>query len=146
LLCGASHQKADFRFEWPISHEIVRRRPRVALPAFKTKIDGINKRNDFWGFKGIKGQMFFNMMMNVAQDLDACDKHLKRAIVLPTSEDQAGARIEALSGFVTELGEEFVKDGGSKMGRPKIGSIPFFLSFFWQVQDRFKWPAGPPCP
>ena len=31
------------------------------LTEFKTKVDGINKWNEFWGFKGIKGQMFFNM-------------------------------------------------------------------------------------
>ena len=35
----------------------------IDLGTFKSSIDGTNKRNPFWGFKGIKGQMFFNMVV-----------------------------------------------------------------------------------
>jgi hypothetical protein len=30
----------------------------ITLAEFKTKVDGINKRNELWGFRGIKGQMW----------------------------------------------------------------------------------------
>ena len=35
----------------------------VPLADFKSKIDSINKSNEYLGFKGIKGQMFFNMFV-----------------------------------------------------------------------------------
>ena len=35
-------------------------------------MDGINKRNSFWGFKVIKGQRFFNMVVNVADAPEFC--------------------------------------------------------------------------
>src|SRR5687768_13089245 len=58
----------------------------ISLADFKTTIDSINKRNELWGFRGIKGQMFFNMIVNVADDLDECDAQIKAAINLPQSE------------------------------------------------------------
>src|SRR5216683_10172 len=52
---------------------------KVALPDFKSKIDSINKRNELWGFKGAKGQLFFNLMVNVADDVEECNQELKSA-------------------------------------------------------------------
>lgn len=37
----------------------------LSLDEFKPKIYGINKRHENWGFKGINGQMFFYMVVNV---------------------------------------------------------------------------------
>jgi hypothetical protein len=45
---------------------------RIVLSDFKSKVDGINKRNSFWGFKVIKGQRFFNMVVNVADAPEFC--------------------------------------------------------------------------
>jgi len=53
---------------------------RTAPPDFKSKIDGINKRNEYWGFKGIKGQMFFNMVANISADEADYDQEIKAAI------------------------------------------------------------------
>src|SRR5882762_4978453 len=64
------------------------------LTEFKTKVDGINKRNEFWGFKGIKGQMFFNMVVNVADDSIKCDQEIKTAIKVPANEDIASRQIK----------------------------------------------------
>src|SRR5205814_1725641 len=52
----------------------------VALDHFKSTVDSINKQNEFWGFKGIKGQMFFNMIVNTAGDVAECDGELKAAL------------------------------------------------------------------
>ncbi|WP_417746686.1 restriction endonuclease FokI C-terminal domain-containing protein [Rosistilla oblonga] len=114
---------------------------RTPLDEFKSKVDGINKRNEHWGFKGIKGQMFFNMIVNVSSDPGGCDQELKSAIAVPTSEDMARSRIRTFASYVRRLGEEHVEAGGSKQGRPKEGSIPFFLSYFWQLQSRDVWPV-----
>ena len=114
------------------------------LREFKSKIDGLNKQHERWGFKGIKGQMFFNMVVNVANDPDECDQEIKAAIAVPTSEEIARSRIKTFASYVRRLGEEHVDGGGTKHGRPKPGSIPFFLSYFWQIQDWKTWPVYTP--
>lgn len=113
----------------------------VPLNEFKSKIDGINKRHEHWGFKGIKGQMFFNMVVNVAEDIDECDQELKVALAVPTSEEMAKSRIRTFASYVKRIGDVHVEGGGTKHGRPKLGSVLFFLSYFWQIQDRQIWPV-----
>lgn len=114
---------------------------KTPLAQFKSRIDGLNKRNEFWGFKGIKGQMFFNMVVNAATDLSECDLELKSAILAPTNDAEAIDRIRKFVKYVKRLGDQFVDSGGSAHSKPKISSIPFFLSYFWQLQDRDKWPV-----
>lgn len=114
---------------------------RVPLAEFKSQIDGLNKRHQYWGFKGIKGQMFFNMLTNTALDETECEHELRKALVAPASEEAAKVVIKAFAGYVTRVGDEYVKGGGTKHGRPKVGSVPFFLSYFWQIQDRVTWPV-----
>ena len=114
---------------------------RLNLTEFKTKVDGINKRNEFWGFKGVKGQMFFNMVVNVADDSTKCDLAIKAAMKVPTNEDIASGQIKSFCNYVARIGEHHVDSGGTKAGRPKPGSVPFFLSYFWQIQERDVWPV-----
>lgn len=115
---------------------------QLQLADFKTKIDGINKRNEFWGFKGIKGQMFFNMIVNVADDDPVkCDQEIKAAIKVPANEDVASGQIKTFCNYVNRIGEHHLELGGTKAGRPKQGSVPFFLSYFWQIQGREIWPV-----
>jgi hypothetical protein len=114
---------------------------QVHLTEFKTKVDGINKRNEFWGFKGIKGQMFFNMVVNVADDPTKCDQEIKAAINVPRNEDTASGQIKTFCNYVSRIGEHHLESGGTKAGRPKPGSVPFFLSYFWQIQERDIWPV-----
>jgi hypothetical protein len=113
---------------------------KLSLTEFKTKVDGINKRNELWGFKGIKGQMFFNMVVNVADDLAECDQKIKAAIKVPTNEEIASDHIKTFSTYVNRIGEDHLQTGGTKAERPKPGSVPFFLSYFWQIQERDIWP------
>src|ERR1035438_4151523 len=72
---------------------------KVPLADFKSKADGINKRNELWGFKGIKGQMFFNMVVNVADDPEKCDHELKSALAAPANEQVAASRIRAFLSY-----------------------------------------------
>ena len=113
---------------------------RLPLPEFKSTVDGINKRHEHWGFKGIKGQMLFNMAANVATDLSELDAELRAAIVAPASEEMARSRLLTFASYIRRIGEQHVEAGGTKHGRPQIGSVTFFVSFFWQIQDRGTWP------
>jgi hypothetical protein len=113
----------------------------VPLVDFKSKIDSINKRNEYWGFKGIKGQMFFNMLVNVADDLSECAEEMKAALTLPASDDMARSRIKTFVSYVQRIGAQHIEAGGTKHGRPKFRSVPFFLSYFWQIHDPNIWPV-----
>lgn len=113
----------------------------VPLAAFKTQVDGINKRNQLWGFKGVKGQMFFNMLTNAAEDDDEFDTELKAVLHVPHSEEQAVAQLTPFRSFVIRTGERFVGVKGKLHSRPQPGSIPFFVSYFWQIQQRDVWPV-----
>ena len=117
---------------------------KVQILEFKSKIDSINKRNHFWGFKGIKGQMFFNMVVNAAQevgDINECTKALKSVFSLPASENAASSRLKTFERYVNRLGDAWVNAGNTRHKRPKPGSIPFFVSYFWQILDRDVWPV-----
>ena len=112
----------------------------VPIEEFKTAIDGINKRNRLWGFKGIKGQMFFNMLTRnsqIANRLDDLTNILKQTLPLPDSIEAMRDRIKQLSDFTRQLGANTQDHRTS----PKIGSIPFFVSYFWQIQDPDKIPV-----
>lgn len=113
----------------------------VVLAEFKSKVDGLNKRNELWGFKGIKGQMFFNMVVNVADDADECDQELKAALAVPANEQIASSRIKTFASYAKRLGEQWVEAGNTRHGAPRLGSVPFFLSYFWQIAERDTWPV-----
>jgi hypothetical protein len=114
----------------------------IPLADFKSKVYSINKRNSgLWGFKGIKGQMFFNMVVNVADNPGECDQELKAAIAVPSSDQIAASRLKTFTSYVERLGEQWVEAGHTRHGMPKVGSIPFFVSYFWQIQERETWPV-----
>lgn len=114
---------------------------QIALAEFKSTIDGINKRHEHWGFKGIKGQMFFNMLLNVAGDTSECDEELRSALALPTNENMAKSRLNTFINYVTRISEQYVEAGGSKRSCPKFRSVPFFVSYFWQIHAHNIWPV-----
>lgn len=113
----------------------------MPLADFKQEIDRLNKQNEFWGFKGIKGQMFFNLIFNACLDENELVSELKSALACPTNEDMAKSRIRNFASYVRRIGDDHVTAGNSKASRPKPSSIPFFLSYFWQVQAPDRWPV-----
>jgi len=114
----------------------------ISLSEFKSKVDSTNKsQSGLWGFKGIKGQMFFNMVVNVADKSEECDQEMKAAIIVPVNDVIATSRIKTFTSYVQSLGDNWIKAGNTGHSIPKVGSIPFFLSYFWQIQDRDNWPV-----
>jgi len=111
-----------------------------ALEAFKWEINAFNMRNKGWGFLGPNGQLFFNMLMNAAPDAAECDREIRAVIKMPADEDSARNHIRRFEAFVRSLRQARKSVEGTTRGCPKVGSIPFFLSYFWQIQDRKVWP------
>ena len=108
------------------------------IQEFKTKIDGRSKRNRLWGFAGMSGMMFFNMLYNNSDDLYFTAGILRDSIEVPENRDeneirrkigQLETRVEELRNAVDDLRKA-----------PRAGSIPYFLSYFWQIQEPDTYP------
>ena len=114
---------------------------------FKSRIDGAHKRRNLFGFSGMKGQMFFNMLYNAAErsaetaSVEDVADELKRALPAPADDAAAAATAARFAAFVERLGEDHVAAGNSARSRPKPSGVGFFLSSFWQIGDRDRWPA-----
>jgi hypothetical protein len=110
----------------------------LPLAEFKTEIDGQNKRFPYWGFKGMNGMMFFNTIYNSSGEelRDELAEHLRRALQAPADQTEAKEKIRSIEGFVEALRN--AADDLRKAPRP--GSIPYFLSYFWQVEDPDRYP------
>src|SRR6218665_328062 len=110
---------------------------RTNIFEFKTTIDSFNKRNNFWGFTATKGQMFFNQLVNNSDGkIEQLTELLKGAIVKPTNIIDAKKQIQELEEYA---GNIFIK-AKDKRKAPNPGSVSYFLSYFWQIQDWQSWP------
>ncbi len=111
----------------------------LELSSFKTKLDSLNKKNRLWGFMAINGQMFFNMVVKSSQSgnkTQELNNLLRKVMLIPPSINEVQKRIQEFEEFVRDLGQ-FSSD---PRGAPKVGSIPYFLSYLWQIQDPEKYP------
>lgn len=104
---------------------------------FKTNVDSYNKRNNLWGFTATKGQMFFNQLVkNSEATIDSLTTLLKQSITIPETLDEASLKIRTLEKYCSTIYNK-AKD---KRKVPNPGSVSYFLSYFWQIQDAGKWP------
>jgi len=104
---------------------------------FKTNVDSYNKRNNLWGFTATKGQMFFNQLVkNNEANIEGLTKLLKQSIFIPKSLDEALVKIGNLE---KHCGTIF-NNAKDKRKVPNPGSVSYFLSYFWQIQDESKYP------
>ena len=120
---------------------------RSDLAAFKSAVDGANKRRNLLGFSGMKGQMFFNMLYNAADrsaktaTVAEVTAELKTALPPPADDGAAAARAGRFLAFTERLAADHVAAGNSHQSKPKVSSVGFFLTSFWQIGDRDRWPA-----
>ena len=110
----------------------------LPLPEFKSDIDSQNKQFPYWGFKGMNGMMFFNMINNSAgpERQDELADLLRRSIQPPEDQADAKDKIRAVEGFVEQLRNE----ADDLRKAPRHGSIPYFLSYFWQISNPDRYP------
>lgn len=97
--------------------------------SFKSQVDSINKKQPHWGFRGVKGQMFFNQLLNVDSDKTLLVKNLKDAIAFPKDITDAEQKINKFTEYVDELAKPYT----DRRLAPKSSSVPYFLSYFWQI-------------
>ncbi len=109
------------------------------LTEFRRRIDSQSKQREtgVWGFRGNAGVMFFTMLWKgAAEELAPL---LRTVIALPP--DDAGAR-EAID-QLRALARATKAHTGNRNIHEKFA--PFFLSFFWEAQDREQWPMFHPA-
>lgn len=107
------------------------------LKIFKSTLDSYNKRYNYWGFAAMKGQMFFNQLWNACDgEHKMLDEKLKEVIDQPKNLNNALEKIDSLEQLVIKLSNK-VDD---RRKAPKVGSVAYFLSYFWQIEDSDQFP------
>lgn len=140
---GQWHETLD---EWtqgreadlPRLHDIVDRLLRGELTAtgFKSEMDAFGRQTKYGGFQGIAGQMFLNTLVNAGAP-DETIAAFQAALPAPKDEDDCQQKFADFFAFV-EAAQERAKDKDTAV--PAYGYAPYFLSFFWEAEDRDGWP------
>jgi hypothetical protein len=81
------------------------------------------------------------MAVNGADDKVSFDALLRQCLAAPADEKAAGAQIRKFAEYIERIAAQIEKRDGSRRTCPKVGSVPFFLSYFWQVERRDVWPV-----
>ena len=112
------------------------------LSKFKSQINKINRvkriqikgiKNRLWGFSGFGGQRFFDMLVKNAKNAEECDCELKSALSLPEDDEEAAAKLRKFRAYVVCVRETQNKG-------LYLWSVPFFVSYFWQIRKPNIWP------
>jgi len=106
------------------------------VATLRSRIDSLGKSQGWWGFRGT-GQMFFNQLVKAADPAEL-DQALRAALSAPEDLDEAKTKLEAFLAAVDAARERAQVSGATQPGR---GRINFFVSFFWELRDREKWPT-----
>jgi 5-methylcytosine-specific restriction protein B len=84
--------------------------------------------------------MFLNQLVNLASvssRSDDLEVVLRNAIAPPPNDDGCRASMNAFADLVDDLRAAAEDHGKAK---PAPGHVPYVLSFFWEAQDRERWP------
>ncbi len=108
---------------------------RLRLNEFIAWMDGESRNHDHWGFGGAAGQMFLNILGKLDEKDPALLPDYLEALRTPEHDQQALERLERMTARV-----EAAKGVWDKPGLT-ASYLPYHLSFFWQVQDRQRWPV-----
>lgn len=106
----------------------------VDVKEFRSRIDGLNKRNKLWGFHGFVGQMHFNKLLKASPDPKRFAIRLREAITPPETIDEARETIDDFAEYTQRLKENDIDHD------PFPKSTIFFLSYFWHIQRLEEWP------
>lgn len=102
------------------------------LPSLKEQNWKLTLQYDHWGFGGFSGQMVLNQLNNWSGGSESMADVLRRALKLPGSQSEASDQIRQFTASAIKLLPK------EKSFRYK--TIPFLLSYFWQIQDPAKLP------
>lgn len=96
------------------------------LQGFKQENNALSIKHNFWGFTGFSGQMTLNQLTNWSHGSEPMAQLLREALAVPESKEKA---VEKINRVLREMPRLVTPD---KRLRP--ASMPFVLSYFWQIQ------------
>ncbi|GEM_PF-541086 len=111
----------------------------VPVEEFRSQIEEINKKNLLWGFNGANGQTFFNTFVKASLEAklhNELNNLFKETLPAPVNSDFAINNIRTFINFIRSITAVVPEYRGGL----KVVSIPFFLSYFWQIQKPETWP------
>jgi MoxR-like ATPase len=120
-------------------------RAETGLVQFAKESQDFSFAEPHWGFKSF-AQMQLNQYVKVAVSANLVDEAegvLRSALAAPSGEDEARSALVAVAGLTQRLKEEAERLGG--LGKPARGRVPFVVSYFWEAQDRDRWPIAYPA-
>lgn len=97
-----------------------------SLSEFRDVNSRLSFANNLWGFTGPSGQMFVNQLAKWSKDSDKTNAQLRESMRRPKSREDAAAKIRAMADY---LRKEFPQS------KVRFASVPFLLSYFWQIED-----------
>lgn len=108
---------------------------KIDLQDFKEKHEMKCREFPYWGFKGFSGQMQLNQFVNniIGDDKEAI---LKKALRVPETEKEAKEKIDLLATYIAEKRATATNTASL----PRIASVAYVLSYFWEIQNRSLWP------
>lgn len=111
---------------------------KVTIEDFRSTFDRRTKTDwDVFGFKGMSGAMFLNMLVKNIPDREGVTEHLRAALEVPR--DAPSGR-QQMKKFLDAL-EGYIASGKVEKQQVHPGRTPFFLSAWWHIQDNEKWPV-----
>src|ERR1017187_10418794 len=111
---------------------------KINLKDFKEKHDLACRKFPFWGFGGTGGQMQLNQLVkNVVGD----DKEsvFRKAMLVPKTEKEAAEKIDSFGAYILEKRRSAE---GNPLSMPRVASVAYVLSYFWELQNNSQWPVS----
>jgi hypothetical protein len=97
----------------------------------------------YWGFRGF-AQMQLNQYAKIAEAaglVEEVEQGLRATLRAPANDDEARAAFHEIGELTSRLIDEAGRLG---LGKPAPGRIPLVVSYFWEAQDRDRWPISYP--
>lgn len=130
----------DRRDRLPVRRDLLQNflNGNLDLTTFKQEMDSECTQYKLWGFSGFSGQMFFNMLVSSADpdDQPVLSSLLREVLVAPEDQEEAAEQIHRLKEYVEQLRSR----ADNPRSAPSKGYIPYFLSYFWQLQEPDRYP------
>ena len=101
------------------------------LDRFRNDLHSWGRNSGVMGFNGPSGSGFVNTLVKRTDDRAELAQLLVDGLTAPRDQSDARSKIEALVEHI-----ERVRVGG----HPAPGHVPFLLSFFWGMDESFRWP------
>jgi hypothetical protein len=109
---------------------------KISLQEFKESHELLCRKFPYWGFKGFSGQMQLNQFVNNIAD-EKKESKLRAALLAPQTATEAQRKIDLFCDYI--LNKRI--NATSTAAFPRVASVDYVLSYFWEIQNRTLWPV-----